>query len=91
MKENQGKKTSEQTYFSKVWVEDEDFKKWLSPTVENTQTLYNQCNKIFNLSNVGRQALVNDAAGKKYITLSNRSQTFFHHRAIISSTKEPDS
>ena len=24
------------TYFLKVWLEDEDFKKWLSPAAENT-------------------------------------------------------
>ena len=30
MKENESKKTKEQTYFSKVWLEDEVFKKCLS-------------------------------------------------------------
>ena len=35
MKENESKKTKEHIFF-KAWLEDEDFKKWLSPAAENT-------------------------------------------------------
>ena len=37
MKENESKKSKEQTYFLKVWLEHEDFNKWLSPFAENTE------------------------------------------------------
>ena len=67
MKENESKKTKDQTYFSKVQLQDEDFKKCLSRASENTQA-YLQFNKTLNFSNTGRQALVSHAAGKKHKT-----------------------
>lgn len=77
MKENESKKAEEQTYISKVSLEDKDFKKSLSPAAENAHDYCNQWNKIFNLSNMGHQALVSYATGIKHIALTNRSQTFF--------------
>ena len=65
MQENESKKTEEQTCFLEVWLEDEDFKKWLSIAAENTHVHYKLCNKTFNLSNMVCQALVSHAAGKK--------------------------
>ena len=62
MKENESKKTKEQTYFSKVWLEDEVFKKCLS-FIPQSRCKY--CNKTFNLSNMGCQTLVSYATGKK--------------------------
>ena len=76
MKKNESKKRKEQTYFSKVWLQDEDFKKCLCRASENTQARL-QFNKMLNFSNTGRQALVSHAAGKKHKTLTNGSQTFF--------------
>ena len=40
---------------------------------------------------MGPQALVSHAVWKKHITLTNRSQTFFQCKTIISNTKEPGS
>ena len=76
MKKNESKKRKDQTYFSKVWLQDEDFKKCLCRASENTQARL-QFNKMLNFSNTGRQALVSHAAGKKHKTLTNGSQTFF--------------
>lgn len=67
MKKNESKKRKDQTYFSKVWVQDEDFKKCLCRASENTQARL-QFNKMLNFSNTGRQALVSHAAGKKHKT-----------------------
>ena len=78
-------KKSEQTYFSKSWLEDESFKSWLSAAAEDTKARCRQCNKTCNLSNMGRQALVSHATGKKHITLTNRAQSFFQKRTTASS------
>ena len=53
-----------QTYFSKQWLDDPEFQQWLSPATEKTQDRCKLCNKVFNLSNMGRQALVSHALGK---------------------------
>ena len=90
MKRNEKQKTQLQTYFSKAWLDEEDFKKWLSPVADNTQARCKQCNKTFNLSNMGRQALVSHAAGKKHITLTHRSQTFFQRKTAVPSTEESE-
>ena len=89
MKKSENRKAQQQTYFSKAWLDDEEFKKWLSPVVDNTQARFKQCNKTFNLSNMGRQALVSHASGQKHKTLTHRSQSFFQRKnATVSSTKE---
>ena len=55
----------DQTYFSKDWLEDPDFKNWFVSCTNNTQARCKLCQKTFNLSNMGRQALVSHASGKK--------------------------
>ena len=55
-----------QTYFSKNWLEDTDFKNWLVSYTNNTQAGCKLCQKTFNLSNMRRQAPVSHASGKKH-------------------------
>ena len=55
----------DQTYLSKNWLEDPDFKNRLVSCTNNTQARCKLCQKTFSLSNMGRQALVSHASGKK--------------------------
>ena len=57
-------KMKDQTYFSKDWLTDPDFKNWLADTNDNTAARYKVCHKTFKLSNMGRQALISHASVK---------------------------
>ena len=55
----------DQTYFFKDWLEDPDFKNWLVICTNITQARCKLCQKKFSLSNMGGQAQVSHAKGKK--------------------------
>ena len=72
----------DQTYFSKDWLEDPDFKNWLVSCTNNTQARCKHCQKTFNLSNMGRQALVRHAKSKKHKLHDSRVQMFFKSATV---------
>ena len=54
------------TYFSEDWVKVPDFEDWIaSASSSNTEARCQICCKHFKLCNIGRQALVCHANGKK--------------------------
>ena len=69
-----------QTYFSKHWLDDDEFKQWLVAVSERTEAKCKSCNKGFNLSDVGKQALVSHAAGKQNMAVTAKVQMFFKHK-----------
>ena len=50
-------KMKDQTYFSKDWLTDPDFKNWLADTNGNTAARCKVCHKTFKLSNVGKASI----------------------------------
>ena len=59
-----------QTYFSKQWLDDHEFKKWLVAVSDRTKAKCKSCKKVFNLSNMVKQTLVSHAAGKKHMIVT---------------------
>ena len=81
----------DQTYFSKDWLEDPDFKNWLISCTSNTQIRCKLCQKTFNLSNMGRPALVSHAGGKKHKLHNSRVQMFFKPATVKQTSTSVDS
>ena len=52
------------TQFSKQWLDDDEFKQWLVAVSDRTKAKCKSFNKVFNLSIMGKQALVSPAAEK---------------------------
>ena len=70
-------KMKDQTYSSKDWLTDPDFKNWLADTNGNTAACCEVCDKTFKLSNMGMQALISYASGKSHKKHFDRKQLFF--------------
>ena len=70
-------KMKDQTYFSKDWLTDPDFKNWLADINDNTAARCKVCHKTFKLSNMGRQALISHASGKSHKKPFDIKQFFF--------------
>ena len=66
----------DQTYFSKDWLTDPDFKNWLADTDYNAAACCKVSHKIFKLSNMGKQALTSHASGKSHKKHFDRKQFF---------------
>ena len=66
----------DQTYFSKDWLTDADFKNWLADTNDNAAACCKVCHKIFKRSNMGKQALISHANGKSHKKHFDRKQFF---------------
>ena len=79
------------TYFSKDWLEDPDFKNWLVSCTHNTQARCKLCQKAFNISNMGRQALVSHASGKKHKLHDSKVQMFFKPATVKQTSTSLDS
>jgi len=69
--------SKEKTYFQDSWLENDDFKDWLVKANEKTKAKCKRCRKTFQLSNMGVQALISHATGKKHKDLSQKVATFF--------------
>ena len=54
------------TCFSKDWLKDPDFEDWVASASKNTEAKCGTCCKNFLLSNMGRQAFMCHANGKKH-------------------------
>ena len=76
MKKKKEKKNERSGILSKDWLEDPDFKNWLVSCTNNTQARCKLCQKTFNLSNMGRKALVSHVSGKKHKLHDSRVQRF---------------
>ena len=81
----------DQTYFSKDWLEDPDFKNQLASCTKNTQARWKLCQKTFNLSNTRRQALVSHASGKTHKLHDSRVQMFFKPAMVKQTSTSADS
>ena len=81
----------DQTYFSKDWLENPDFKNWSASCTNNTQARWKLCQKTFNLSNIGRQALVSHASGKTHKLHDSRVQMFFKPATVKQTSTSADS
>ena len=68
---------NDQTSFSQDWLNDSEFEQWITVAPNNTQARCKLCKQTFNLSNMGRQALVSHAAVKKHQTHAHRVISFF--------------
>ena len=66
-----------QTYFSDCWLEEDAFKSWLSKTADKKQARCRLCKTDFELSNMGKKALLCHAASKKHSERDMKIKTFF--------------
>ena len=69
--------TPAQTYFSDCWLVEDAFKSWHSKAADKKQARCRLCKKDFELSNVGKRALLSHAAGKKHSARGMKIKTFF--------------
>ena len=67
----------DQMYFSKQSLDYDQFKQWLVAVSDKAKAKCKSCNKVFNLSNMGKQALVSHAAGKEHTVVTTKVQMFF--------------
>ena len=67
----------DQIYFSKQSLDYDQFKQSLVAVSDKAKAKCKSCNKVFNLSNMGKQALVSHAAGKKHMAVTTKVQMFF--------------
>ena len=58
--------TQAHTYFSDCWLEKDAFKSWLSNAADKKQAICRLCKKDFELSYMGKIALLSHAAGKEH-------------------------
>jgi len=70
-------KKSKRTFFNTKWLEDDEFKPWLAQSKKQNEARCKVCKKDFDLSNMGRQAVVSHAAGKKHKECNIKISSFF--------------
>ena len=58
-------------------MEEDAFKTWLSKAADKKQARCRLCKKDFELSNMGKKALLTHAAGKKHSERDIKIKTFF--------------
>ena len=66
-----------QTYFNDCWLEEDAFKSQLSKAADKKQARCRLCKKNFELSNVGKKALLSHAAGKNHSEKDVTIKIFF--------------
>ena len=66
------------TIFNPLWLEDDEFKSWLCSSKESDKARCKLCKKDFELSNMGRQALISHASGKKHKEIDIKIKAFFN-------------
>ena len=71
------------TCFSRDWFKDPDFEDWIASASSNTEARCWICCKNFELSNMGRQAPVSHANGKKHKLHVDWKQMFFKPKKVI--------
>lgn len=65
------------TYFDDCWLEDDEFKSWLSKPPDRKQARCKLCKKTFELSNMGVNSLRSHASGKKHKSFDMKIKSFF--------------
>ena len=68
--------------FFKAIVRLYQFKQWLVAVSDKAKAKCKSCNKVFNLSNMGKQALVSHAAGKKHMAVTTKIQMFLNPKLL---------
>ena len=76
-------KMKDQTYSSKDWLTDPEFKNWLADTNGSTAARCKVCHKTFKLSNMGRQALISHASGKSNSSLNRKKVSNKKHAGAV--------
>ena len=69
---------NKKTIFNPLWLEDDEFKSWLCSSKESDKARCKLCKKDFELSNMGRQALISHASGKKHKEIDIKIKAFFN-------------
>ena len=73
----------DQTFFSHNWLSDPEFKMWLVEVPgDNKLARCKHCKKSFNLSNMGRQALVSHGTGQKHQNIVKSISVFTKEKHI---------
>ena len=67
---------NKKTIFNPLWLEDDEFKSWLCRSKESDKARCKLCKKDFEISNVGRQALISHASGKKHKEIDIKIKLF---------------
>jgi len=75
------------TRFNNEWQTDPAFESWLQPVPDDPhRARCSLCSKTFDLSNMGRQAIVSHKSGAKHqrssLTLTNQQPTLTHFRIV---------
>ena len=69
---------NKKTIFNPLWLEDDEFKSWLCSSKESDKARCKLCKKDFELSNMGRQALISHASGKRHKEIDIKIKAFFN-------------
>ena len=76
-------KKKDETFFSHDWLSNPEFKMWLVEVPgDNKLARCKHCKKSFNLSNMGRQALVSHGTGQKYQNIIKSISVFTKQKHI---------
>ena len=68
------------TLFNANWLEEDQFKSWLTSAKDGNKARCKLCKKDIELSNMGRQALVSHCSGKKHKEIDVKVKTFFQSK-----------
>ena len=69
-----------ETFFNANWLEEDQFKSWLTSAKDGNKARCKLCKKDIELSNMGRQALVSHYSGKKHKEVDVKVKTFFQSK-----------
>ena len=79
------------TIFNPLWLEEDEFRSWLCSARQNDKAKCKLCKKEFELSNMGRQALISHASGMKHKDIDKKIKAFFQPTKKIVENKENSS
>ena len=65
------------TLFNSNWLEEEQFKSWLTSTKDGNKAICKLCKKDIELWNMGRQALVSHCSGKNHKEVDVNKKALF--------------
>ena len=66
---------NKEAQFQDSWLYEDKFQEWLLGGKENIQPKFRLCQKIIELLNMGIQALMSHAAGKKHLQIEKELRT----------------